>query len=273
MFIHWRVHRVEEVVGSVADFCPICRALRAFRFVKVERVSEILFVPLSRTALGRFVRCLACEATLAADDSQYAAFAGAKEDDLETLIATTRPGLRAERAERLALEERLRRSPDGLAPAQRADLLFEPFEALEAMVRSRLKEGIRFDAYSGLGCGGAVAALVAGPWMARKLPAPWQWLVGPVLGLAIALGAYTLFEFFRNPGRAAGKRVLPLLARALAPLQPLQEELALCIYHCRNERWKIGRLVRIGRLRAELQAVSAAPPRSSPRDAAARPGS
>ena len=253
MWIHWQVKRVETSLGSVADFCPICRALRAFRIVEIERATEVLHVPLIRTPLGRFLRCLSCDARIAADAEQYAAFAAADEDDLETLIATTRPDLREARAERLALEERLRRSSAGLAPAERADLLFEPFQALEGMVRDRVKQGMFFDVRSALGCGGALLALLAGPWISRRLPPSWQWLVAATLGLAFALGLYTLFEFFRNPGRSAGQRVLPLLARALAPLKPLDEELALCLFHCRKEGWRIGRVVRSGPLRAELQ--------------------
>lgn len=253
MWIHWKVQRVETSLGSVADFCPVCRALRAFRIVQVERTTELLHVPLSRTPLGLFLRCRSCDARIAADAKAYAEFAAENEDDLETLIATTRPDLREARAERLALEERLRRSPAGLEPAERADLLFEPFQALEGMVRDRVKEGMHFDVRSALGCGGALLALIAGPWISRKLPPSWQWLVAATIGLAFALGLYTLFEFFRNPGRSAGQRVLPLLARALAPLKPLDEELALCLFHCRREGWRIGRVVRIGPLRAELQ--------------------
>ena len=190
MWIHWSVQRVETSLGSVADFCPICRALRAFRIVEIERTTELLHVPLARTPLGRFLRCLSCDARIAADAEAHAAFAGADEEDV------------------------LRRP---------------------------------------LGCGGALLALIAGPWISRELPPSWQWLVGAMLGLSFALGLYTLFEFFRNPGRSAGQRVVPLLARALAPLKPLDEELALCLFHGRKEGWRIGRVVRIGPLRAELQ--------------------
>ena len=56
------------------------------------------------------------------------------------------------------------------------------------------------------------------------------------------------------PGtRPRGSRRVDWIELALAPLKPLDEELALCLFHCRNEGWRIGRVVRIGPLRAELQ--------------------
>lgn len=253
MLFHWNVKRVETVRGSVADFCPVCRAPRAFQYFVVERVMEVIYLPLSRTPLGEFVRCGTCGATLASDAARFEAFADAGSDDLETLIATTRPGLRAEHAERLELEETLRRSPDALDVAQRARLLFEPFEALEAMVRNRLKEGMHFDAYSGLGCGGVVLALFFGPWITRNLAPSWHWLVGVLFGVAAVLGLWAIVQFFMNPGRSARQLVVPLLARSLAPLRPLQDEVALCLEQCRKERWKIARHVRVDVLWRELQ--------------------
>ena len=253
MLFHWNVKRVETVRGSVADFCPVCRALRAFQYFVVERVMEVIYLPLSRTPLGEFVRCGTCGATLASDAARFEAFADAGSDDLETLIATTRPDLRAEHAERLELEETLRRSPDALDVAQRARLLFEPFEALEAMVRNRLKEGMHFDAYSGLGCGGVVLALFFGPWITRNLAPSWHWLVGVLFGVAAVLGLWAIVQFFMNPGRSARQLVVPLLARSLAPLRPLQDEVALCLEQCRKARWKIGSHVRVDVLWQELQ--------------------
>jgi hypothetical protein len=253
MLFHWNVKRVETVRGSVADFCPVCRAPRAFQYFVVERVMEVIYLPLSRTPLGEFVRCGTCGATLASDAARFEAFADVGSDDLETLIATTRPDLRAEHAERLELEEALRRSPDALDVAQRARLLFEPFEALEAMVRNRLKEGMHFDAYSGLGCGGVVLALFFGPWITRNLAPSWHWLVGVLFGVAAVLGLWAIVQFFMNPGRSARKLVVPLLARSLAPLRPLQDEVALCLEQCRKERWKIGSHVRVDVLWQEMQ--------------------
>jgi hypothetical protein len=252
MLFHFNVKRVEVESGSVADFCPVCRTLRAFRFFAVERVMEVIYIPLSRTPLGQFVRCGTCGATLKSDAARFAAFADAG-SDLETLIVTTRPELRTEHAERLGLEETLRRSPDALDLTQRARLLFEPFEALEAMVRNRLKEGIHFDAYSGLGCGGVVLALFFGPWITRNLAPSWHWLVSAVFGVAAVLGLWAIVQFFKHPGRSARKLVVPLLARSLAPLRPLQDEVALCLEQCRKERWKIGRHVRVDALWQQLQ--------------------
>jgi MFS family permease len=120
------------------------------------------------------------------------------------------------------------------------------------MVRNRLKEGIHFDAYTGLGCGGVVLALFFGPWIERNLSPSWHWLVSAVFGVGALLVLWVIVQFFKHPGRAARKHVVPLLARSLAPLRLLEDEVALC-RNASQGRWKIRRHVRVDVLWQKLQ--------------------
>jgi hypothetical protein len=254
MLIVWGTRRVERDQGGVADFCPICRELRAFHLVSVHKVFHLYSVSIGAGELvGHLLRCGSCETTYSADPSRYPATGESVDGDLEALIRSTNPRLREERSDRLALEERIRRSPVGLPADQREALLAEPFELLNPRVEERARFWKRFDRRSDLGCLGTVVVFFLLLFLCTQLHEPASKIVAGLAFAAIPIGVTcTILLVVHAPRRFARKSIVPRLVRALAPLAPLPEEIAHCLERCRAREMKIGKAVEADRLWASL---------------------
>jgi hypothetical protein len=65
--------QVEQVRGMVADFCPICREVRAFQLIRIGLVSHIYYVSSGAgTLAGYVIRCNECGLRLKTDSDRYA---------------------------------------------------------------------------------------------------------------------------------------------------------------------------------------------------------
>ena len=111
MFIVWGKKRIERKQGMVADFCPICREVRAFTLIRVGLADHIYYVSFGQGKLaGHIIRCDTCGVALRADPTRFATAEKDPRIELETLIRQTFPRLRETYAERLALEQRIKRT-------------------------------------------------------------------------------------------------------------------------------------------------------------------
>src|SRR6266581_5496821 len=128
MFIVWGKKRVERKQGIVADFCPICREVRAFQLIRVGLATHVYYVSAGEGKLaGHMIRCNECGVELAVDPTRYATTQKDPRVGLEALIRDTFPRLRESYAERLELETRIKRTRSALSADQHKQFLIEPF--------------------------------------------------------------------------------------------------------------------------------------------------
>lgn len=256
MFIVWGTKRTIRKHGYVADFCPLCREVRAFELLRIGLASHIYYISFGQGRLaGHLLRCRECRYEIAGDPRDYASIGDREaEKDVEQLLALTHPQLRQNLANRLATEARLRSSPASLTPEMREALLLESFQLVNPEVEMRYKQETQLDKPAGLGCFGTIILSPLLFYGASLLPMPTQ--EQALLGAAIFCGlgiVYTFVQIGLAPRRWLRARIVPLLARALEPLRPTREELQFCLERCEIAGLKIGRKLKLPALWAELE--------------------
>jgi len=105
---------------------------------------------------GYLIRCTDCGLNLGVDPTRYATAEKGRVNDVEVLIQKTFPGLKIAYADRLRLEEQLKRTPAAVTPEQRQTFLMEPFGLVNHQVEARYANSSQFDKLSGLGCLGTL---------------------------------------------------------------------------------------------------------------------
>jgi hypothetical protein len=195
MFIVWGTKRVERKQGFVADFCPVCRTIRPFQLTRVNMVGHVYYISFGQGDLdGYFIECADCGLQLNVDPAQYAGTEQRRVTDTEALVNRTFPKLRAVHAERLQLEEQLRKSPTTLSPEQRAELLMEPFGLLNPIVEAHCGEDTHFDKQSGLGCAGTLVLATALFLRATTGTGPTQEVLLWIAGIVFVIGSIYTFS-------------------------------------------------------------------------------
>src|SRR6516162_3646749 len=131
VFIIWGKKKTERFQGAVADFCPICRDLRAFHLIRIGLTGHIYKISFMQGELvGHMIECMDCGMRLNTEIMRYASIYEKPVKDLEVLIQITFPAAREVYAERLKLEVERVRSSVNATSEQRAALILEPFELL-----------------------------------------------------------------------------------------------------------------------------------------------
>jgi hypothetical protein len=253
--------RTEKKLGLVADFCPICRDVRAFKLFRIGLASHIYFISFGGGKLaGHRIQCIDCNTCLSVDPTKYAAIENHRVPDVETLEHTTYPRLRGDHADRLALEAQVRRSPGTLAADQRANFLLEPFVLLNPDVEQRYANSTQMDKQSGIGCFATLLVLGALFAVVRSLSGPAQDRALIAFAIAGGLGLiYTFVQLGLSPGRFLRTKIVPVLAHALQPLEPSLEELKKSVEKCRAAEMKLGTKLKPELLWSELERRAAAP--------------
>jgi hypothetical protein len=255
MFIVWGTKRVERKQGDIADLCPICREIRSFQLVRVGLASHVYYLSFGAGKLaGYIIRCSECGIILDVDPTRYASTAKDSHSGVELLVRDTFPNLREVCADRLKLEERIKRTPASFSAAERNSLLIEPFNLLNPMVEKRFANSTEMDCKSGLGCIGTLLASIGLFFGSLAFPGPTQDKI--LIAAAIVFGAGTIYTFVQlhlGPGRFFRARVLAPLVKSLKPLQPTREEIAACIDRCKSLGMKIGKVAKPNELCARLE--------------------
>jgi hypothetical protein len=259
-----REKRYETRLGFVADFCPICRAIRPFRLSETGRGKTVAGLESGRKDVdAHYIQCLECGVFLWTKDSNYSYVAEAYQPDLDLLVETTNLPLRFAYADRLKLEDQLKKGAARLSPEGRSALLMEPLTALASTVEKRFTDFGRLDTPSALACGGTVA--VAGGlffYSSRYLGGSAQDRGLVIAGIAFALGiAYSLLQWQLAPARFVKTQVAPMAARALKPLGPSRKELEDCLAECRQMGLRIGKVLKPEWLWTSLQRGDSPQPR------------
>lgn len=256
MINFWGKKRVETSLGQVADFCPICRDLRPFELFRAGMAGQLL---------GHVKQCHHCGLKLGADPAQYASVAPLSPTSLEVLVARTFPGIWMKYADRLKLEEDLRRQPGAVAPEAKEGYLMEPWVLFNGVVEQLFAGKAPLDLPSGFGCLGtlvlAIPLLVLAA-LARDLPTKYALLLGLLLVLVGGAG-FTLWQLSLRPQRYVRRKIVPFLALALKPLAPTRPELEACFNKCRNLRMKIATAIPLEQIWPQLEQPQSPPPRSS----------
>jgi hypothetical protein len=251
MFV-WRKKRVETPLGLVADFCPICRDLRAFEMFRAEMAGQLL---------GHVKQCKSCGLKLGTDPDQYTGFEPPTSSNLEVLVARTFPGIWMKFADRLAIEEELRRHPGMIAPEARQGYLMEPFVLFNATVEQCYAGKVPLDLPSTLGglatiiLTGIILCLAA---MVEDLQTK-DHLFAAMLAVFGVGTTFTLWQLYLRPHRYVRQKVIPSLAVALKPLAPNQQDLESCLEKCRAMRMKVGHVIKPRQIRIVLETPQALP--------------
>lgn len=247
--IVWGTKRVERTLGRVADFCPMCRDVRAFRIRKISMVGHVYFVGLGRgETVGHVGRCELCGFERDVDPTRYAALAKARsKSNARQLMQETFPDIAHAYAERFELERELRRSPGSIDRELREELIREALQNAAPAVEARYAGGTTLDSRSLLALLGTVVAPIVLLVVAREAVAPdtYTSVVGPLAGVLCVAGfAATLFLGLTSNRRWMRSHLLPMLARALRPLRPTEEELDRLLEKFRAADLKIGKKLR-----------------------------
>jgi len=255
MFIVWGKKRIERKQGLVADFCPICREIRAFALIRVGLADHIYYVSFGQGKLaGYIIRCDTCGVALRVEPSRFTMAEKDPGAELETLIQRTFPRLRETLAGRLELEQRIKRSRSAVVGEKYRELIMEPFVVLNPAVERRFAASTQMDKQSGIGCVGTIilgAGLFFGS-LAFRGPTQDRILITAAIIAGIGI-IYTFVQLHLAPKRFSRAHVLPSLVKCLRPLQPTRQDLADCLERCKTLGLKIGQVVKVDELWAPLE--------------------
>ena len=239
----------------MADFCSVCRDVRAFQLIRIGLVSHLYFVSFGA---GKYVRhamrCQECGAECDTDATRYANIEKYRPTNLPALVQTTFPNIQTAYAGQIALNAKIQKSSHALAPADRQRLLIEPFEFLHREVEVRFQNGTAMDKPAGIAF---VATLLGTIGIVAVSIYLKNTLTDTALMASAALfctgGLYTFIQIGLAPGRFIRTRIIPMLARSLDPLKPDESELSKCLNRCREIGWKIGQKIKPRQILDEIQ--------------------
>jgi len=242
MFIIWGTRNIRRHRGYVADFCAICRGIRAFRVSDIKLAHHFFFIPFATVkTVSQMRTCTTCGQHAFPEAGTYDAFMQQAHADIDTLVKETNPTLVEVLADRLALEDKAKQSLDQLSPDERRKLLKEPFVELSGQVAWRFARGGLMGIIRALPL--VVALFLACIWIvySDETKGAMHALVvasGVVAAVLFLVGVCWLATWKR---RYMKKRIVPLLGQALAPLQPTEAELAEILHTLKTDGHKIGK--------------------------------
>lgn len=251
MFIVWGKKLVYRKIGFVADFCPICRTVQAFLVKRVGLAGHVYYLSAGEGELAGFERtCQSCATTFVTDPGKYQEIVK-KSASLADLRERTYADIDVVLHDRLQLEARIINAPLSLSSEERIDLIRSPFLMLAPKVEKRYAS-TDLDKEVALALVAALALMVAGPAAALALIPD----AGPGIVLVFILAAVALvgWQIAMAKSRFMKRQVIPVLAKALRPLQPSEGELKAAVAELSKLGHKIGTKLKLPELQAQLAA-------------------
>jgi hypothetical protein len=251
--IFWGTKAVRDRLGFVADYCPVCRTMRAFSLQRHGEASHVQYIsiPGEDRLVGYTRICMTCEGLFPAAPDPYSSLSPTL-DEPEALRVRTFPDYHEEYAVQLALD---RKMPSQLSPQDRHDRIHDP--ALSIAVAAEQRKGnMRMDRHAWLALAFLLSAFVV-PGLLSHLPgvgeekaARWtvSWMMLGFLVMFASLGT--------SGGRATVKWATAHLVHALAPLRPTDAELSALVEGLRQKRLWLGDRLKVRALRAAMDAPS-----------------
>lgn len=222
MLFVWGKKPVYTHAGYVADFCPVCRAARAFSVQRIGSAWHLYYITVSKGELAGYQRtCCDCGMVLPMEVGHYTHLSP-EQLPLLQLEQATNPHLSIRHADALSAAARLREAPLLLDEAERRRQIDAALR-LQADALDEYEAATRLDreVWWSIGAAFAFCAVVL---MALRQQAPQNMDTGFVIAFFLSLGGVA-WQLSQMGERFLQRELLPKLARALAPLQPRQAEL------------------------------------------------
>ena len=251
--IFWGTKAVKDRLGFVADYCPVCRTMRAFSLHRHGEASHVQYIsiPGEDTLIGYTRSCMTCQGLFPAAPDPYSSLSPTL-DEPEALRVRTFPDYHEEYAVQLALD---RKTPSQLSPQDRRDRIHDP--ALSIAVAAEQRKGnMRMDRHAWMALAFLLAAFFVPGFLFEMLGAREEtaarWTISWML-----LGFVVLFA---SLGGSGGRRTVRWatehLRHTLAPLRPTDAELSELIEGLRQKRLWLGGRLKVASLRSALDGQS-----------------
>ena len=255
--IIWGKQYVRKSQGYVADFCPMCHDVRAFKLVRVGLAGHIYYISLTEGELVSYERsCESCGMVFGTEAERYAR--ALKElCPLRELMAQTFPNIATHYAQRFAVEKALRDPFGKVSPAERTALIKEPFQILAQRAEERYSAGLVNGAsaaafIAAICIGGVASALLEARLGLSSEEQPMLW-AGVLVVAAIVAWIFSLW--WRH--RWMRKEIVPRLAGALRLLKPTDAEVAAALADMKALGLRIGSRLKPEAVMAALKAAPA----------------
>lgn len=253
--IIWGKKYVYSRLGYVADFCHLCREVRAFELTRVGLAGHFYYISLTQGDLvGHERKCKTCGTEFNCKPEIYAR--PSKELlPVRELIRLTFPNLATYHAARFALEKAIRDPFKKISAADRLALIKEPFTLLSNKAEAHFRASY-FDHQS---IAAFFVAVIIGGAPAAGLVAllpdfEAAILIGDLIVACVAAwawGFWTRKKFVR-------REIIAPLALALQPLKPTRDEIAGVLKDLKALGLRIGKRIRPDMVMAALQSHVAA---------------
>jgi hypothetical protein len=260
-FIVWGKKLVYRTLGYIADFCPMCRTPRVFKLQRVGLARHVYYISFGEGELAGYQRtCQQCGIAVAAKPTLYASVA-AQPAALPEMIAQTFPKLPQAYQPTLELEERIRNSPASLTPEERHALIRQPFQLLSPRVEKQFAS-LHIDNDAGLTLLGVLVTLFIASFILKRV-APDSLEVSMV-SILLAGMVLVIWQISQAGRRFMRRKIIPLLAATLQPLNPTDGEVQAVLAEFKKLRQKIGSKMKAKDLMSALNQNGAAALRTAP---------
>jgi hypothetical protein len=257
MFIFWGTKAVIRKLGSVADFCPICREIRNFQISRIGMAGHLYGLSFGQGRLvGHQKICSRCGVELTADAAIYKDIPKKSQDAGTTqLINDTFPNIRQYYADRFSLEDQVTRQPGQIDAQTRFALIKEPFLLLAPIVEKRFS-AVHIDRSVGAALVLTIMAFLAVSYIFNAFfPLAFEQKANAFLiTLGIGIAAVGV-QGFKSAGRFMRKAIYPKISLALRPLNPSQQELEAVFAELKRSGFKLSKKAKLKDLLPELMTV------------------
>lgn len=229
-----------EPEGYVADFCPIERRITVCRIDGVYSSKYLNFIRIDRGSRLRNDRiCCACGISIPGEAAAYLSYAPDPCIPLSQLEITTHPGVTERNRDLIELASQIRRGVSS-DPTLKEALLREQFAWLDRIAEHHWKGETKLDRTALVFGFASLVLFFGGLFVVTKFVPQNRRLdgIGIMFCVGLALLIATSVVFFLAPQRTMTRRVLPLVAMALEPLRPSDEQLVQVFVVMRAEGFK-----------------------------------
>lgn len=128
ILVLWGKREREKHLGYAADFCHLCRKIRAFAIKRVRLAGHIYFIPVERgTFLEHRQTCITCQTTRECHPGTYVHLSSSLEDSVERLIEKTYPSVGELYKDRIEFENQVMAGASPLHAKMRMETLMDAF--------------------------------------------------------------------------------------------------------------------------------------------------
>jgi len=252
MFIVWGKTIKRQKLGYVADYCAVCRDLRAFHVKRVGSASHVYYISFGEGELVGYERtCQACNTAFDAVPDTYAGMSRVSRPGNE-LISETFPNYYTVYRELIERERKVRDTPSLLTPAERRARLREPFRVVAPIVQQKLSS-TQVDWRVWLAFAAFIPILWSIGGLVRLFTDDENAVTrGALVGLALGVGLIAS-QTFTSARRYVLKSAVPPLTTALAPLRPSEAEISDILKELQQHKLKLGSKLRASDLTESIE--------------------